>query len=792
MNVKQILFLGVFSLLASPGMAEDYSTASPSGNLQLTVHLADGQLSYTVKNSEHTLVEDSPLGIVTTVTDLSQKLTYVTHSVTEVNDTYTLPVGKRSTYTDHCNTLSLTVQNPSKWKSTVQFRVYDDGFAFRYVIPRQHNRSQLTVKEEKSRIKVSDFSYCIACQFIDNKQSPNYPYEGLYKRYTWDQLNSLSDKRLNAPALISNGKDYLLLSEAANVGTYCAALLKAESDTGTFSFSPTGNQKDYAEDKDQVVTVDSPACTPWRMAIMGSLATVFESIMTENLNAPTELTSTAWIKPGRSAWYWGGSDGNNKEIREDVYGGLEAAEKRFADFAAEMGYEYTLVDGGWNSSWVENVIRHANEKGVNVLLWATARLSDNTAFSNATMEATLQKWKQWGVKGIKIDFWEDDSKETMQRMENLFKIAAKYEMLVNFHGCTRPSGLRRTYPHLMTQEAIYGGECNFWAYKNVTADHHINLFFTRNVVGAADYTPGDFARFHGQLLTNVSQGQRLGLLTAFESGIVHISENPENLQYFLGRDIMKRIPTAWDDSKLLEGSLDPKFATIARRHADDWWIAGATVDARTSRFSLDFLDENRQYTAYIYRDGAVRTELKFTKMAVTKGQRLTIPEISAGGFLVQISPDANLPVPQTYTTYEAESSRNTLSSGVTVETADAIHASGGKQVQYLGVGRSLTWNGISADKTGPHLLTLYYATVDNRHARLLVNGKVVQEDVLFYGNSFLTNTYGPEGMSWKMIPVELKEGNDNTITIQSFDDSWAPNFDRLTIQEMSTFNMTRK
>ena len=113
-------------------MAEEYSTASPSGNLQLTVHLANGQLSYTIKNSEHTLIEDSPLGIVTTVTDLSQKLTYVTHSVTEVNDTYTLPVGKRSTYTDHCNTLSLTVQNPSKWKSTVQFRVYDDGFAFGY------------------------------------------------------------------------------------------------------------------------------------------------------------------------------------------------------------------------------------------------------------------------------------------------------------------------------------------------------------------------------------------------------------------------------------------------------------------------------------------------------------------------------------------------------------------------------------------------------------------------------------------------------------------------------------
>lgn len=784
MNVKQLLLLGGIAMMASPMMADEYSATSPNGGIQLSVHLEEGQLSYTVTNGERTLVEESPLGIVTTITDLSQNLAYVTHSTTEVNDTYTLPVGKRSTYTDHCNEFSLTVQNTNNWKCTVQFRLYDDGFAFRYVVPRQRGRSELTIKEEKSRIKVSDFSYCIACKFIGNIQSPNYPYEGLYSQYNWNQLLNLSDRRLNAPVLISNGKDYMLLSEAANVGTYCASLLKAEDAQGTFSFSPTGNHKDYAEDKNQLVTTTFPACTPWRMAITGSLATVFESVMTENLNAPTEMTDTDWIKPGRSAWYWGGSDGNNKGIREDVYGGLEAAETRFADFAAEMGYEYTLVDGGWNSSWVQNVIRHANKKGVQVLLWATARLSNNTDFSNASMENTLKKWKQWGVKGIKIDFWEDDSKETMLRMENLIKLAAKYKMLVNFHGCSRPSGLRRTYPHLMTQEGIYGGECNFWAYKNVTADHHINLFFTRNVVGAADYTPGDFARFRGQLLTNVSQGQRLGLLTAFESGIAHISENPENLQYFLGRDIMKRIPTTWDESKLLEGNISPKYATIARRHGNDWWIAGATVNARTSQLTLDFLDENRGYTAYIYRDGSVRTELKFTQMTVSKGQRITIPEISAGGFLIQISPDANLPVPAKYTTYEAESSRNTRSSGVTIETVDATHASGGKQVNYLGMGRSLTWNGISANKTGEHLLTLYYATVNNRHAKLIVNGEVVQEDVLFYGNSFLTNTYGPEGMSWKMIPVELKEGNTNTITIQSFEDSWAPNFDRLTIQEM--------
>ena len=151
MNIKRFLLLSGITMMVLPLMADDYNVTSPNGNIQLSVHLVDGQLSYTVINGEHTLVEESPLGIVTTVTDLSQKLTYVTHSTTEVNDTYTLPVGKRSTYTDHCNEFSLTVQNTNDWKCTVQFQLYDDGFAFRYLIPRQHRRSELTIKEEKSR-----------------------------------------------------------------------------------------------------------------------------------------------------------------------------------------------------------------------------------------------------------------------------------------------------------------------------------------------------------------------------------------------------------------------------------------------------------------------------------------------------------------------------------------------------------------------------------------------------------------------------------------------------------------
>ena len=185
--------------------------------------------------------------------------------------------------------------------------------------------------------------------------------------------------------------------------------------------------------------------------------------------------------------------------------------------------------------------------------------------------------------------------------------AVRYKMLVNFHGCTRPSGLRRTYPFLMTQEGVYGGEQNFWNYHKVTPEHHINLMFTRNVVGGMDFTPGDFARHDGQLLTNASMAHRLALTVAYESGIVHFAESPDNLKYFYGKDILKRIPSTWDETRLLEGALQ-QYATIARRKGEDWWVAGATVEERDCELKFDFLESGKEYTAYIYSDGSCRTK----------------------------------------------------------------------------------------------------------------------------------------------------------------------------------------
>lgn len=782
MNKLHSLLLAAVITLPGAARADEFRVSSPNGKITATVTLDEGQLSYTVHKDGRLLVAPSPLGLKTTNVDLTQGLNLVSSDTAVIDDPYTLPVGKQSQYRDHCHMLSVVTER-SSLRQTVQFRLYDDGFAFRYVIPKSRSLSRVVLTEEASRIRMANFSNSLACKFIGNIQSPNYPYEGHYDLYTtWSALLQAGDRRFNAPTLASDGQDYLLLSEADNRGIFCSSFVKAENRKGEFSFAWTGEVKDYAEDKKQSVICALPAYTPWRMVVAGDLATVFETTMTENLCPPTVIDDMSWIKPGVSAWYWGGSDGNKTDIQK-VYGGIREGEYDHADFAAEMGWPYTLIDGGWSAEWVPSLVKHAQEKGVECLLWQTAKLSDSQDFSNDNMEKTLKQWADWGIKGIKIDFWEDDSHETMIRMENLLKLCGKYKMMVNYHGCTRPSGLRRTYPYLMTQEGICGGETNFWWPSNITGAHHLDIIFTRNVVGAADYTPGDFASFYGSILTGQSMGHHMALLTAFESGITHIAECPENLRHFLGKDIMKRLPTVWDESRLLEGKL-LKYATIARRSGEDWWVSGLCTDARNCKLTFDFLEEGRTYTAYIYRDGTCRSDLKFNKVQVKKGSSLNIKELSEGGFLVQVSPRADLDTPVERVTYEAESTVNTLTGDARCATYSPLHASAGGYVTYVGKGSMLQFNNVVADHDGEYMLTIYYITQDKRNAKLLVNGEVLCDPLVFNGNDDMTHTYSPEGMGWKMIPVKLKAGT-NTITLQSYADGWAPNFDRITLHPLA-------
>ena len=228
-------------LLSLTLCAEEYSVTSPDRHLKATIYLVNGKLSYTVNRDSRTIVNESPLGLKTSVVDFTENLELVSVDSSLIDDAYTLPVGKRSQYRDYCHTLSVTTLKKT-WKQTVVFRVYNDGFAFRYIIPKHNGHTSGIFTDEASLIRVNKFTNCHACRFLGNAggNDPNYPYEGLYTKYTsWSTLVSTADGRYNSPTLVYNGKDYLLISEADNRGIFCTSLTKAEPEVGAFSFSWT-------------------------------------------------------------------------------------------------------------------------------------------------------------------------------------------------------------------------------------------------------------------------------------------------------------------------------------------------------------------------------------------------------------------------------------------------------------------------------------------------------------------------------------------------------------------------
>ncbi len=298
------LFASALVLFSLTLWADDYSITSPDGHLKAIIHLVDGRLSYTVNKDNKTIVNESPLGLKLSATDFTENIELESVDSSIVDDAYTLPVGKRSQYRDFCKTLSVTTLK-NNWKQTVLFRIYNDGYAFRYIIPRYSGHTTGIFTDEASLIRVNNFTNCYACRFLGNPggNDPNYPYEGIYDNYTsWSTLVSTGDGRYNSPTLVYNGRDYLLISEADNRSIFCTSLTKAESEVGAFSFSWTGQTKDYAEEKAQKITSSLPVYTPWRMVVCGDLKTIFETTMAENLCPPTTIKDLSWIKPGVAAW----------------------------------------------------------------------------------------------------------------------------------------------------------------------------------------------------------------------------------------------------------------------------------------------------------------------------------------------------------------------------------------------------------------------------------------------------------------------------------------------------------
>ena len=736
-------FVGILLTLFSVFVCEAGEVggvASPDGRNVVVLQLDDaGSPTYTLSRDGSELIAPSMLGMETSRGNFFTGLTLVRSVTLETNETYTLPVGKTSTYVNHYKELRAQFIKDD-YTMTVQMRVYDDGLAFRYQFA---GRLSLQAKADSSQVCIPKCSKIWALPYVNH-------YEGHYTGRTWAGTVSAAE-RACAPVLVktSLGNDsWCLITDAAVDARFCTSSITfgTAAEKGKLKYFLEGTPNNRL-----------PYETPWRVVFIGSLTDMVESTLCENLNPPTAYDDTSWIRPGLSSWDWGGLDGRQTKDLEVI--------KEFIDMAAKMGWPYFTLDDGWDGAPYDltAVTSYAEERGVKCFIWSHQNRFQN---SETQIRSILQDWKSKGFVGAKIDFFEDDSQSMMSKYDKLLRVAGELQFMLNFHGCTKPSGLRRTYPHFLSCEAVYGNEQYYYNSTATPATHNISLAFTRNVVGPMEYTPVEFARRDGVIRHTTTWSHQVALAIIFESAIQTIADSGDNIIYNTAAPLLSTLPAAWDETRCLEANAD-NFVTVARRQGDDWYVGSVSSRLRTLSLPLDFLGSGT-YTAQIYKDGTCPSDIQYEEKSVTRASTLSLLVKVSGGVSIRLSKQpVRQPAP-----FVLEAEKATFKGGITTETDGDGNCSGGKYVGWVGSGNTVTFK-FDAPAEGVYDLTLFFITMEDRDCYIQVNNG----EKTYYSLKSNGFSWNSDGLACHTVQVTLPQGA-STIAIGN-DNGYAPNFDRI-------------
>jgi len=594
-------------------------------------------------------------------------------------------------------------------------------------------------------------------------------YEGYYELRPWDELVASAENRsgFGEPMLVqTSASTYALLTEACHTGQHAACKIVQGSKEGSLRLALVATN-----DADTVSAITYPFASSWRTLIVGSLPDIVESSVVQALN-PAPTGNFSWVKPGRVAWNWA------EETRRSAYANntrdINVA-KRYVDLAEHLGWEYVLIDDGWeNNINLATFVRYARQHGVDVLVWY-----NNNKFSETYSECVtkLRNLASQGVKGVKIDFFDDDKQATIKKYQTILRAAAVARLMVDFHGSTRPTGWERTYPNLMTMEAVLGGEMLLSHPDMTQADHAANLVLSRNAIGPMDFTPIKLAQRSGSLKTHANTAEnpyttwsyQLATWTLFESGLQCLIDCPDNIIDSPIEPVLRQVPVTWDETRLLEAE-PAKYATLARRSSNDWYVATVSKNARIARIKLDFLEADKDYTAYIYRDGTCTFDIAFQKRTVTSATTLSLAVKANGGATVIITTDENRPCLRA-TNYEAESA-----AGGTKKSSE--HCSGG-YYKTVRENASLRFSRVKADGDGEYAVTLYYMLPDEeRRAYIQVGDDGEKAYYDFHSRDEFDQSKGLV-LGMKTVYVQLKEGTN--IICYGCEDGVCPDLDRITV-----------
>jgi alpha-glucosidase len=594
--------------------------ASPQGVVTGTIFTdAQGNLMYKVESGGKELILPSRIGVTRDAVDLGSSAKLVAVQRTSLNEQYPM-VGVKTVGHNHAEIAQISIVSGGVGY-TLEARAFDDGFAWRIVVPgtgKHHIQGEASswTLPEGSRVWYAE----------RNNDWKLKSYAGEWFSTSIDKLPVVSSQGpIQTPPLVVEppAGGYLVITEAA-LANYSGMRLRA-----------VGGRRVQANffEEDSGFDVDGTVTTPWRVTFVDKdLNALVNTDILQNLNPPADpelFADTTYIRPGRSVWrFWTRDTGS------------PAQEMAFVNYAAQLGFEYTLVDAGWDdwpNRWqgMADLCAYAKARHVGVFTWRNYKYISNPANNWEELREFLDNAKTAGLAGVKIDFINGESKERVDFERTALLFAAQRHLMVDFHGIQKPTGEVRTFPNAISREGIRGLELNRMPEGPIPPSHNAALPFTRYAVGYGDYTPLGYT-WPGQ----TTWAHQLATVVAFTSPFMTIAEDPEvllnNPATRPGLDVLKVIPATWDETVVLPGSSIGTLAMIARRTGRTWFLSvlnGKDVPVELKAFDLSFLGGGH-YNAVIITSPERRSLARQVDKDFTANSTLTAHLSGGDGLLV--------------------------------------------------------------------------------------------------------------------------------------------------------------
>lgn len=648
---KPIFFWFCLLLWVQPAYAQSFELKSPDGRIQLAVRIGEG-ISWSASLDGKVIIEKAEVGMdFSSGPDFGAYPQLKEHSENSFSSMiYPAVPYKDAEIRDEFVQLTLTFKEGYQ----LYFRAYNDGVAYQFVDEGKGKRNVLS--EQVS------LTFPAGARSLFPQEESMYSHnERLYLDKSLAEISS--GEFCSLPVLFITDNAKALFTETA-LHDYPGMFLRGNGNTTVDAIFPkfvleaVDNEKEpdrnqtITKQADYIAEVSGERAYPWRLFIISDDDRTFvESNLSFQLSRPQAIENTKWIRPGKVAWDW--YNANN------IYGvgfksGLNTATyKYFIDFAAANGIEYVILDEGWTKSTTEildfnpdmdvpELIRYGKEKGVELILWVLWKPLD------ANLVQILETYKSWGVKGVKIDFMQRNDQYMVSSYERIARECARLELLVDFHGAFKPSGLSRMYPNVINYEGVKGSENNKWS-KDITPGHNVNLPFIRMAAGPMDYTPGamanaqeaNFAVSFERPMSLGTRAHQVAMYVVYEAPLQMLCESPS--RYYKEQetvDFIVKIPTVWDETIVLHGSVG-HYIALARRKGDKWYLgAMADWDPRELELSLSFLGEG-PYIMEVYKDGAnadrFAEDYEKETLAVDRNSKITVKMAPGGGWAAILS-----------------------------------------------------------------------------------------------------------------------------------------------------------